>query len=88
MRMAAIVADGCSSMSQYPESEMTAQVTSVATKRKLSAIAPPKVPACLRVAEAVQHDDGRTLTADPGVEGRAVGFDLFGVKTGWELLKF
>jgi hypothetical protein len=36
----------------------------------------------------VQHDDGRTSTANPNVEGRAIGFDLFGVKTRWELLKF
>jgi hypothetical protein len=36
-----------------------------------------------RVAEAVQHDDGRTLIADPDVEGRTVAFDLFGVKIGW-----
>jgi hypothetical protein len=39
--MAAIVAAGCSSISQCPELAMTTYVTSVATKRKSSSIAVP-----------------------------------------------
>jgi hypothetical protein len=35
----------------------------------------------------MQHDDGRPFTADPDVDGRAIGFNLFGVKPGRESLK-
>jgi hypothetical protein len=38
------------------------------------------------VAEAVQHDDGRTSTSDPDVDGRAPGLNLIGVETGRERL--
>src|ERR1700704_4957215 len=40
-RMAAAVAAGCSSISQCPELAMICEVTSVATKRKSSAMADP-----------------------------------------------
>jgi hypothetical protein len=39
------------------------------------------------VAEAVQHDDCRPLTADAGVDGRAVGRDLLRANAGWEGLR-
>src|SRR3954468_6696398 len=41
-------------------------------------------PHVARCAEAVQHDDRRTLPADAYVDLGAVRFDLTGLHTGWE----
>jgi len=38
------------------------------------------------VAEAVQHDDGRSLAAHSGVDHRTAGFDLLDAHAGWERL--
>ena len=36
------------------------------------------------VGKAVQHDDGRSRTADAGVDRDAGGLDLFDAHAGWE----
>lgn len=43
-------------------------------------------PHVARIGEAVKHDDSRSVAADPEMDRRAVGLNVFHLETRWERL--